>query len=85
LKPEEEVKDMAENVSNELLYEVMKSVQAQVAMIREDVNSIKARLTSLDSRLSAVHTDMALQSDRLDRLESHINRVDTRLKLTHAE
>jgi hypothetical protein len=44
------------------MYEVLQSVQAQVAMIWEDVNAIKARVTSLDQRL---HTDMALFAERM--------------------
>ena len=46
---------------------------------------IKARLTSLDSHLGAMHTDMALVSGRMDRLEAHMSRVDTRLNITDAE
>ena len=71
-------------VTNELMYEVLKSIQAQVAVVREDVASIKARLTSLDNRVGIVHTDMALVSDRLDRVEGHLARVDTRLNITDA-
>ncbi len=40
-------------LTNELIYEVLKSVQAQVALTREDIASIKARLTSLDTRLGS--------------------------------
>ena len=72
---------MAE-VTNELLYEVLKSVQAQVALLRDDMENVKARLTSIDTRLGLVHTDMAHQSDRLDRLEIRMSRVETRLNLT---
>jgi len=71
-------------VTNELMFEVLKSVQAHVALIREDVDSIKARLTSIDTRLGLVHTDMANQSERLDRLESRMARVETRLNLSDA-
>jgi hypothetical protein len=56
-----------------------------VAIVREDVTSIKARLTSLDSHFGLVHTDMALVSERMDRLESHMGRVDSRLNLNDAE
>jgi hypothetical protein len=35
---------------SELIYEVLKSVQAQVADAREDMSSIKVRLTSFDSK-----------------------------------
>jgi hypothetical protein len=59
-------------ITDQLIYEILKSVQAQVAIIREDVSSIKARVTSIDTRLGLVHTDMAHLCDRMDRLESHI-------------
>ncbi len=71
-------------VTNELIYEVLKSIQAQVALVREDVDSIKARLTSVDTRLGLLHTDMANQSERLDRLESRMARVESRLSLADA-
>ena len=69
-------------VTNELIYEVLKSVQAQVALLRDDMDNVKARLTSIDTRLGLVHTDMAHQSERSDRLEFRISRVETRLNLT---
>jgi polyhydroxyalkanoate synthesis regulator phasin len=72
-------------VTNELIYEVLESVQAQVAVIGEDAENIKARLTSVDTRLGVVHTDMALLSDRMDRLESRMGRVENRLNLGGAE
>jgi archaellum component FlaC len=71
-------------ITDELMYEVLKSVQAQVAIIREDVGAIKARMTSLDQRLGIIHTDMALVSDRMDRIESRLGRVETRLDLSDA-
>jgi predicted nucleic acid-binding Zn-ribbon protein len=71
-------------ITNELMYEVLKSVQAQVALIREDVNAIKARMTALDQRVGIVHTDMALFSERMDRMEGQMGRVETRLNLSDA-
>jgi archaellum component FlaC len=76
---------MSEPITNELMFEVLKKIQAQVALVREDMDSIKARLTSIDTRLGVVHTDMANQSERLDRLESRMARVETRLELADAE
>jgi hypothetical protein len=72
---------MPENVTNELIYEVLKAVQAQVGLLRDDMDSVKARLTSIDSRLGLVHTDMAHQSLRLDRIELRVGRIETRLEL----
>jgi polyhydroxyalkanoate synthesis regulator phasin len=71
-------------ITNELMYEVLKSIQAQVVLVREDVDSIKSRLTSVDTRLGLVHTDMANQAERLDRLESRMGRVESRLNLSDA-
>jgi hypothetical protein len=79
---------MPEAVTNELMYEVLKSIQAQVAIIREDVASLKVRTTSQDrilSRIEAgfadIHGDFAELGGRMDRLESRIERVENRLNL----
>lgn len=70
---------MPDEVTNELLYEVLKSIQSQVAIIREDSESIKSRLSQVDSKLATLHTDIAHQSDRMDRVESRLGRVEIRL------
>ncbi len=46
-------------VSNELIYEVVKSIQQQISIVREDLEQMKPRLLSIEQRLSRVHTDMA--------------------------
>jgi chromosome segregation ATPase len=81
---------MAE-ITNELIYEVLKSIQAQVAIIREDMESVKTRLTLQDNRLSHIHSaiadlhaDIAEVSGRMDRLDSRMGRVENRLNLTDA-
>jgi hypothetical protein len=73
---------MPDVVTNELLYEVLKSIQAQIAIAREDVDAIKTRLSSIDTRLGLVHTDMANQAVRLDRIESRLNQVEIRLNFS---
>jgi hypothetical protein len=70
------------DATKELIHQVAKAVQAQVALLRDDKDNVKARLTSIDTRLGLVHTDMAHQSERLDRLEFRMSRVETRLNLT---
>lgn len=78
-------------VTNELMYEVLKSVQAQVAIIREDIGSLKTRATSQDRILSRIeagfadmHGDFAELGGRMDRLESRLARVESRLDLADA-
>jgi len=73
---------MPDRVTNELLYEILKAVQGDVTLLRDDMANVKSRLTSVDTRLGLVHTDMAHQSERLDRLEGRLGRVETRLNLT---
>ena len=72
---------MPESVTNELIYEVLKNMQQRLGQLADDMNGVKARLTSIDTRLGLVHTDMAHLSDRMDRLESRMERVETRLNL----
>lgn len=73
-------------ITNELICEVLKAVQAQVAILREDMDSVKTRLTSQDTRLSLIHRgladlhgDLAELSARMDRLESRLGRIEPRL------
>ena len=73
---------MSAAITNELVYEILKPIQAHIALLRDDMDSVKTRLTSIDTRLGLVHTDMAHQAERLDRLESRLGRVETRLNLT---
>jgi tetrahydromethanopterin S-methyltransferase subunit G len=75
---------MAEPITNELIFEVLKSIQGNVAALREDMEHIKPRLSSIDNRLGLVHTDMATQSIRLDRIEARMGRVESRLNFGDA-
>ena len=79
--PERKREPMPETVTNELIYEVLKSVQAQVSIIREDVSGLKNRISSLQSSVAGLHADMAEVSARLDRLESRVERVENQLNL----
>lgn len=65
------------HVTNEFMFEVLKPVQTTVATIREDMHSLKLRFMSLDQRLGIIHTNHALKSRRMDRL-------DTRLEIGNA-
>ena len=46
-------------ITNELMYGLLKSIQAQVAIVHEDMDSIKTRLTAQDGRLSQMLGAMA--------------------------
>ena len=50
-----------------------------MALLIEDTGVIKPRLTSIDTRLGLVHTDMANLPNAMDRLELRMERVENRL------
>ena len=76
---------MPDTITNELIYEVLKTIQGGVSLLREDMASVKTRLTSLDSRVALIHGDLAELSGRMDRLEVRQARVETRLNLGDVE
>ena len=39
------------NVSNELIYEVLKNIQASIANLEEDTDEIKARINKINSTI----------------------------------
>lgn len=71
---------MAE-ITNELMYEVLKQIHGSVALLREDVHELKQRMTSVEHRLAQIHGDMANHSERMDRIEARLARVEKRLEL----
>ncbi len=73
------------DVTNELIYEVLKSVQSQVSLIREDMDSVKTRLSQMDSKLATLHLDIAGQSERMDRVDLRLGRVEKRLNFSDVE
>jgi hypothetical protein len=78
-----EMQENGAKSNQRILYEVLKSIQAQVGLLRDDMeDNVKGLLTSIDTRLALAHTDTAHQSERLDRLEFRIARLETRLPLT---
>jgi hypothetical protein len=51
-----------ESVTNELIYEVLKHIQQRIGNLADDMGHVKARITSVDTRLGLVHKDMAIRS-----------------------
>jgi hypothetical protein len=64
---------MAE-VSNEMIYETLKALQAQSATLRDDMADLKSRMTTLEfsvGNLIAIEAShYAGQSGRLDRVDA---------------
>ncbi len=71
---------MAE-IKSELIYEILKQLQEGQRLIREDIHDIKVRLTSLENKMAQIHLDMANHSERMDRIDARLARVEKRLEL----
>ena len=68
-------------VTNELLYEVLKSVQARLSNIEQGQREITARLSALQTHLMAVEKDVANIYDALSAMETRLHRVERRLDI----
>ena len=69
------------DITDELPYEVLKTLQEGVSGLRDDMRDVKQRLTSLEMKVGILHADLANQSARMDRIDSRLERVETRLGL----
>jgi predicted nucleic acid-binding Zn-ribbon protein len=61
-------------VTNELLFDLLKSIQSQLARLSEDMLEVKERLGTLEMQYANL-------SNRVDRIDQRLERVDRRLDL----
>ena len=75
---------MTEAITNELMYEVLKKVQADVAVIKADLADVKAMQLRLREDFNRFEGDLL----RFERIEAgtqlRLDRIETRLNLTDA-
>ena len=75
---------MTEVITNELMYEVLKKVQADVAVIKADLADVKAMQLRLREDFNRFEGDLL----RFERIEAgtqlRLDRIETRLNLTDA-
>jgi chromosome segregation ATPase len=74
---------MTDDATN-LVLEHLRHIRDAVDGLREDMQDVKRRLTSLESQVATLHGDFAGQSVRIDRIEHRLARIDRRLELTPA-
>ena len=70
---------MAE-ITNELIYEVLKSVQARLGNIEQGQKEMAARISALQTHMLAVEKDVVNLYEALAALDTRIERIDRRLK-----
>lgn len=64
---------MAE-VTNELMYELLKTIQGSLGDIKLDMRELKVRMTASEEALAGINR-------RLDRHEDQLERIERRLEL----
>lgn len=64
------------NVTDELMFEVLKQIQAEIALARGDLRDVKVRMTSMEESLAGVNRRLDRIDDRLDRLEHRTGLVE---------
>lgn len=68
-------------VTNELIYEVLKAVQRYLTAVRGDVGDLKQQMTAVRGHLVAIQQDVGNIYDRLGHLEGRADRIEIRLGL----
>ena len=69
------------DTTENLVIEILRKLQGEMSIMREDIRDIKVRLSSIEARLAHAHADYATQSVRIDRLEDRLSRIEHRLDL----
>lgn len=73
---------MPENVSNDLIYEVLKALQKDVAAIKADTREMKSALIGIREQLHTLDGNFLRQERVMASFDTRIDRIETRLELT---
>ena len=73
--------DKRGEISNELIFETLKHIQATLARHGDDLREIKERLGHTETQIGGLAAQYASLSVRLDRLDARLERVERRLDL----
>lgn len=69
------------DISNELIYEVLKSVQSRLGNVEDGQREIRNELKSMRMQLQAVQVDTGNIYDTLAVIDNRLSRVERRLDL----
>jgi hypothetical protein len=78
-----EESEMAE-VSNELIYEVLKILQRDVGEVKSSIGDVKTELNALRGHMISLQQDVHNIYGILVRHDSHLERIESRLELSDA-
>jgi septal ring factor EnvC (AmiA/AmiB activator) len=80
---------MTENVTNELMYEVMKAIQARLGNMEEAMREQRGQLAAIRTDLQAIRTEISAVKTDISNIyqangafDSRLARVERRLEIT---
>lgn len=73
---------MADNVTNELILEHLKSIRAEIGSLQSDMTDVKSSLTSMRQHLSGFMSTDAAHEGALASVHERLNRIERRLELS---
>jgi hypothetical protein len=59
----------------------LRRIDTRLERLAEDMRDVKQRMTSLEAQIALLHGDFARQSERIDRIEIRLERIEHRLDL----
>lgn len=73
---------MADNVTNELIYETLKAMQGQLARIAEDMRDMKSDARAHRSITTGLMETTNVQGGQVGSIQERLDRIERRLELT---
>ena len=71
-------------VTNELMYEVLKSIQDRMTAVERKIDEVKTELQALRIHSLAIQQDTQNIYSMLTRYDTRLDRIERRLELTEA-
>jgi hypothetical protein len=71
---------MSDNIEY-LILEHLKAIRGDMETLKADMRDVKSRLLAMETHQAASHIDSARQSSRLDELDNRLSRVEVRVNL----
>ena len=72
---------MTDNVTNELLLETLKAVQAKLSRVADDIADIKTDMRGVKGHMAAFMQSEVAQDGTLAAIQSRLDRIERRLDL----
>lgn len=75
---------MSGKVTNELLYEILKNVQADLAVVKATQSDHSRQFIDLRKQINGVQAELIRLEERIVGVETRLERIETRLDLVEA-